>query len=357
MSEETRRELTPAEIRVVAEDFYKMSLIEGAPYRLLGRLAGEADFRSSQPIASRETLGLSPERIENLELFLLQSGTHEDGVLARSIKRGEAGKEDLGWLRERLGLERARRSGKDLFGGVEPVKAWYYPTGTIAFERDEIYRDMILNPRDEDINIKCEDQYNVFGAVKGRVALQDPTDKAILFVALGRSLDYSDNLVLCGYYSRPGLPSTRDDIIRELDDEIDNFKTVTLPGTRVVVMAGGKVRVGDKNWLDCRDYQYSIRDLGLSIRKLLGVEPVILLGPKTNVGTTNFYLDPGDRNLVVVQPEQDEVMMTSFLLSDMIDRDVLKSRWDTNHMQSTVEAPETRGSKFSLWKLLFSGRY
>lgn len=327
MTREAPENLSTESLKVVAEDLFKMSLLEDAPPRLLGRLSGEADFKQSQHLAEVETLGLPLQRIANIEAFLAESDVIQSG-LEKGLFKGD----DVDWLKSRLELEKRRQRGEDLYRGVEPIKTWYYPSGTMAYAEDENYRQLLKHP--VDAKLYRNPDYGFTAISSSNIRMDNLPPEAVSFVIAGRSRETPGiNLAVGGYL-----------YFRQMDaHRILEFADLTIPGTRTAAVAGGRVfpvKWGDSGYGDYRD---RVDHLGSQITMYTQVEGIVVLGPKTDIGDTSLYFDTPGRNLIIIQPEQDEVFMEAFYAS-RIEKQIKK--WHDKF------GPRPEHRKTGFWSLL-----
>jgi len=69
--------------------------------------------------------------------------------------------------------------------------------------------------------------------------------------------------------------------------------------------------------MEQKNYLESIELLSTEVVKILGVEPVVITGPKMYSGDDDVYYDNERRRIYIIRPKAGDVSTESFLPSDV----------------------------------------
>jgi len=124
-----------------------------------------------------------------------------------------------------------------------------------------------------------------------------------------------------------------------LQQQLSDFKIRCLPETIDAVMLGGNYL---RDGIHRKDYAKSVAFLSNKIKLVLGFEPVVITGPKTNEATDEdenkesgddkFLFDTKNRRLYLVRPEVGNSTTESYLPSDF---DEQAQKWEKELREKT----------------------
>lgn len=124
--------------------------------------------------------------------------------------------------------------------------------------------------------------------------------------------------------------------VKDLREQIEKLKKRCLDGTIDAVIVGGNYFKNDKQFQEGylnsirkqfqEDYLNSIKLLSQETENILGFEPVVMTGPKTNPGggRDNVFYDNDHRRLYIVRPKVADESTKSYLPSDI---DKQEEKW------------------------------
>lgn len=150
------------------------------------------------------------------------------------------------------------------------------------------------------------------------VGTQRDTKKQISF------LSHQDPKVILGKY--------QDQFRRDLSKRINELKELSTHNSIDAVIFGGQ-----DIWF--KKYKESIKLLSEICQKVLGFEPVVLVGPNTRIlkGDTDIYLDTQNRRVYLDRPEQRKDSNQSYLPSQY---DLARQKWKKKLADYIEEAKE-----------------
>lgn len=116
-----------------------------------------------------------------------------------------------------------------------------------------------------------------------------------------------------------GSENHRNSFTADLLERLAEIKRRSVEGTIDAVIVGGNYRKHKDD--SKRLYLESINLLAKETLKVLGFEPIVMTGPKTDVGQDDIFYSNKDRRLFIVRPEVGNDSTESFIPSSIEDQE------------------------------------